>query len=242
MSATGRGAERITADFYPTPAWCVRRLLDTEPFGSTPAAVWHEPCAGDGAIIRAVNGYRVSAPKWNATELREDAVRLLANASDLGGISVRGPCDYLIAPPWGSDIVITNPPFALSFPVAQKALRECHGHVALLLRLNWLGSGTESGRSEWLRKNPPDVYVLPNRPSFAASLKCTAVGTGCGWKEMLPISAPRPAKCPKCGGHRSCSTTDATEYAWFVWTPDRERKKGSVQVLNETPESERSAA
>ena len=31
MSATGRGSERETADFYPTPAWCVDRLVEACP-------------------------------------------------------------------------------------------------------------------------------------------------------------------------------------------------------------------
>lgn len=233
MSATNRGAERVSADFYPTPAWCVRRLLDAEPFGSHAGTIWHEPCAGEGAIIRAVNEYRVSAPRWHATELRQDGVSALQT---IPTISVRGPCDYLAAPPWDSDIVITNPPFALWLPIAQKALKECVGHVALLGRLNILGSGTESGRSEWLRKNPPDVYVLPNRPAFVASLSCKAK---CGWKTLRPLHDPRPRACPSCGGAVSCSTTDAIEYAWFVWTPDRARKSGSIQVLAETPEEER---
>ena len=33
----------------------------------------------------------------------------------------------------------------------------------MLLRLNWLGS---EDRAAWLRRHPPSVYVLPNRPSF----------------------------------------------------------------------------
>ena len=65
---------------------------------------------------------------------------------------------------------------------------------------------------------------------------------GCGWKSMQPIAAERAPRCPQCGGCISCSTTDSIEYAWFVWTPDRERKAGSIRVLAETPEAERKAA
>jgi len=232
VSATNRGAERASADYYPTPAWCVRRLLEACPI---PAAggpelrprLWLEPCVGDGAIVRAVNGVALIAPTWISADIRESC-----EPTWLGS--------YLDWLPPRPDVIITNPPFSLSFPIAQKALRDCpQGHVALLLRLNWLGSGTESGRSEWLRKNPPDVYVLPNRPAFVASLGCKAK---CGWKSMQALAEPRPRACPTCGGVVSCSTTDATEYAWFVWTPDRERTRGSIQVLAETPEEERSVS
>ena len=48
MSATNRGAVRNEHDFYPTPAWCVHRLLEAVPL---PAGRWLEPCVGDGAKI-----------------------------------------------------------------------------------------------------------------------------------------------------------------------------------------------
>ena len=35
--------------------------------------------------------------------------------------------------------------------------------VCMLLRLNFLAS---ESRCEWMQNNTPDVYVIPNRPSF----------------------------------------------------------------------------
>lgn len=76
--------------------------------------------------------------------------------------------------------------------------------VALLLRLNWLAS---AGRETFLRKNPPSVHVLPVRPSF----------TG------VPV---RPSFTGK--------GTDATDYAWFVWSklPWAPQRTVSIIPLN----------
>lgn len=38
--------------------------------------------------------------------------------------------------------------------------------MAILLRLNFLGT---EGRSAFMREHAPDVYVLPNRPSFTGT-------------------------------------------------------------------------
>ena len=46
---------RRDRDYYPTPSWCVRALLETV---DLPTGTWLEPTAGDGAIIRAVDEYR----------------------------------------------------------------------------------------------------------------------------------------------------------------------------------------
>lgn len=64
MSATGRSDVRRLDDFYATPAWCVRRLLEGV---NPPGGLWLEPCAGDGAIIRAVEEMRADV-KWHAVE------------------------------------------------------------------------------------------------------------------------------------------------------------------------------
>lgn len=90
------------------------------------------------------------------------------------------------------------------------------GTAALLLRLNWLGS---QERSAFHRAHPADIYLLPKRPEFTASMSCSAKKAGCEYKETLPIEAPRPRACPLCGARTSCSTTDSIEYAWFVWGP-----------------------
>jgi hypothetical protein len=44
MSSTNRGAAREPADNYPTPSWCVRRLLEAV---ELPPGRWLEPACGE---------------------------------------------------------------------------------------------------------------------------------------------------------------------------------------------------
>lgn len=191
MSATNRGAVRIEADYYPTPAWCVRRLIER---AELPGGDWLEPAAGDGAIIRAVNAVRADI-NWTAVELRHECRdSLVGMCFPLLGV------DFL---KWNSiggyHVIVTNPPYSLAMEFVKASL-PLASYVAMLLRVNFLGSAK---RSAFFRDEMPDVYVLPNRPSF----------TGGG--------------------------TDATEYAWMVWTPERGRRRGRLEVLAETPAAER---
>jgi len=66
VSSTNRGnGKRSATDFYPTPPWCVHRLLDRL---ALPGGRWFEPRAGQGAIISAVNGARTDVT-WSSSKL-----------------------------------------------------------------------------------------------------------------------------------------------------------------------------
>lgn len=163
MSSTNRGGQRSPADFYPTPAWCVHRLLENHRFRAAAGLDvpgpkrWLEPCVGDGAIIRAVREVEPGIV-WSAGDIRPDA--------SCDGLFVRVG-DFLSAKPgfgWGEDIglVISNPPFSLAEPIIRHA-DVFSDSVVMLLRLAFLSSGK---RAPFMRERTPDVYVLPNRPSF----------------------------------------------------------------------------
>lgn len=209
MSATGRGAVRAVQNFYPTPAWCVRRLLEGL---ALPGGRWLEPGAGDGAIIRAVNAVR-SDVTWTAMELREecrpalDATLRVKHGNEL----VIG--DFLAPPPLREPdelwrpiddlgrfaVALGNPPFPLAIPFVEAALRVADV-VVMLLSTGILGS---EERASWWPTHAADQLVIPDRISFR--------GSG----------------------------SDTTTCAWFVWYADQLHRPWSrYRVLPHTPRSE----
>lgn len=196
MSATGRGAVRKPHDFYGTPRWAVDRLLDAV---DLPGGAWLEPSAGDGAIIRAVNARR-SDVRWHSAEVRGECLGILR---PLCAVTTIG--DFLEAEMYGDhfDVAILNPPFSL----AQEFIEKCKGlarWVCALERLNFL-EGEE--RCEWLRAGPPDVYVLPNRPSFTGEGTDSIAyawfvwpperGRQAGRVQVLPVTPASERRVPK---------------------------------------------
>lgn len=154
MSATNRGAKRNEADFYPTPASTVLAILRAL---SLPGGRWLEPSAGEGAIIRAVNATR-SDVEWIAYELREGCAPGLRA---VGATPIIG--NFLDSPPPGRfNVAILNPPFVEALPFILQCL-DCADWVIALERVNFLGS---KGRNAFWRAHMPDVYLLPDRPSF----------------------------------------------------------------------------
>jgi hypothetical protein len=151
-----RRATRDPDDYYPTPAWCVHRLLESV---KLPTGIWIEPSAGIGSIIVAVNQVRADV-KWHAVEHGSMAAGSLATVADRVFVGT----NYLgWDPPVDKyDVCLMNPPYKSALAHVQKALTMSRV-VAALLRLNWLAS---DDRAAWMRENTPDVFVLPDRPSF----------------------------------------------------------------------------
>ncbi len=159
MSSTGRkDGKRLAADAYSTPSWVTRLILDAI---DLPAGRWLEPCAGDGAVIRAGDRDDVS---WTACEIRSECGPLLAELplSDvyLGDFLALADQGQFSEQPY--DVVLTNPPYSLAEDFVNACLPLAR-HVVFLLRLNFLGG---AARAAFWHDHMPDVYVLPNRPSF----------------------------------------------------------------------------
>lgn len=210
MSSTKRGATRVVNDFYPTPAWCVHRLLDRI-CGQLPwDGVWLEPCVGAGAIVDAVASWQIeacaravggsywpphtmAAPEWQLVDIAPQYAR--------EGVTT---ADYLTTRfTQRAAVAITNPPFSFAMEFVE-AMRNDAQNVIVLQKLNWLGS---ESRSAFWREAMPDVYVLPNRPSFGLNAQ------------------GKPG-------------TDSVDYAWFVW-PLHTSGRGFIEVLDDTPLVER---
>lgn len=103
------------------------------------------------------------APTFDAAELREECrphlEALGVRKIGIGDFFVNGPPD----PGATYDVIITNPPFSLAMEFILRSLATYSRFVVMLLRLNYLGSAK---RHSFLRQCAPDIYVLPDRPSF----------------------------------------------------------------------------
>lgn len=182
MSARNRaGGRPLALETYATPPWVTRLLLDNV---ALPGGRWLEPCAGDGDLIRAVEREDV---RWDVCELRPGCGPTLEKIPAVLNVGI-GDCRPGLAaivetsaghtldrPPY--DVVITNPPYSLagdiiglSMPIAL--------YTVMLLRLNYLGSGK---RNSFMRRFAPDVYVIPDRPSFYKGAKASVDATEYGW-------------------------------------------------------------
>ncbi len=232
VSSKGRGAPVADAEFYPTPAWCTRRILEALPFVAKRRAVWLEPCAGDGAIVRVVQEMTPIGGYINGGDIR-NLPSCVPHSWTVGGFETYESTQ---------DVVITNPPFSLAPELIRHFLPRCDWLILLLRASFRLG--------EW-RHNMPDEYKLPQRPEFLASEKCKGTGPyrvdglaypsspGCGWSQKVPLTVDPTRVCPVCGGNVQRSTSDSSEYSWFVWTPERNRSAGLTRVLPDTSLEER---
>lgn len=235
MSSTNRNED--STELWETPFWCVRRLLE-EAF--LPVGEWLEPMAGTGRLIHAVNR-DLPGINWTACELRSECAPRLKLVP--GAKSVQCPVDFLkdfspdkfrgkkpvdVDPRVSMyDVGIANPAFSLTFDTLSKMLVCCE-HVALLQRANWLGSGVNNGKHEFLRNFHPDVYLIPDRVKFLLN----------GKFPRHPVGA-KDAKGKSIAGH--IMSGDSIEYAWFLWGPKqyRQRSMGNIMQLAATPKEER---
>lgn len=217
-------AERRPADDYPTPAHVTRLIL---PHLMTPRTIL-EPAAGEGGMMRVVEAYW---PKATVYGIEIDPVR-----AKLAAVPNGDALEPRFSWKWRYDdqpfdLIITNPPFSLAIEYVKKALESGALECAFLLRLAFLES---KRRAAFHRANPSDIYVLPERPSFAWFYSCPInliVGSpGCGrsWSEVPGVVH---LECPHCGRDLpNVTKNDMAAYAWFVFR--RGSKGGHWQILD----------
>jgi hypothetical protein len=149
MSSTNRGAERRVDDAYLTPAWCVRRLLEAWTPGD---GILVEPAVGPGRIVDVLPGR-----DWVTCDIQPTQVVSMSHHEG----------DFLELGQGYDDAaaVITNPPYSLAEEFVRHS-RELYPHADLvfLLRIAFLAS--DGRQALWRDLGTPDLYVLPNRPSF----------------------------------------------------------------------------
>lgn len=171
MSATNRGAERREADYYPTPEYSTLALLHAiGPWISKFAGKqWLEPAIGDGAIVKAIDGWfarqGLQLPKWSGCDIRDIDVNTVPECRgrlwpEQDFLSMRRPFIPF-------DVIITNPPFSLAKQFIEHSLSICpDAIVIMLLPVSFLGS---EDRYDWWNDvvgAPKGFYPLSQRPSF----------------------------------------------------------------------------
>jgi hypothetical protein len=241
VSATGRSDVRERDDLYETPAWAVRAILPHLQMvaeDSPPRRIL-DPFAGRGAILEVVKEEWRWPLHLRGIELDE------GRAAEANRAGFEVVCtDAFGAPVWGAPhLVLTNPPYKYAERAIRHALTEKApgGECAFLLRVNFLGS---QERATFHRSFPSDVFILPRRPSFAVSWKCVSdyeVRAGLDVRKCdshgmvgkrsdgVPMGEV-PEVCPACKGAVRTSSSDATEYAWFVWGPMRGGRWSILEV------------
>ncbi len=118
-----------------------------------------EPCGGSGNLIRGVKPFYPHV-KWYAVEKREECKQALE--LEHAHTTIIDFLDPAYSPLEKMDTIITNPPYSHAEEFIRKSIRIAN-NTFVLLRLNFLSSAK---RIDLFQRFMPDVYVLPNRPSF----------------------------------------------------------------------------
>ncbi|WP_313007097.1 hypothetical protein [Brevundimonas vesicularis] len=142
-----RSADLEGADYYPTPAWATRALIENERFDGS---IW-EPACGDGSMSEVISaaGYEVYS-----SDLYDRGY---------GEVGI----DYLSSDR-RADNIITNPPYNSAEGFVRKSLLSAERKFALLLRLAFL-EGANRQKTIFNIAPPATVWVFSERITFYQS-------------------------------------------------------------------------
>lgn len=140
--------KRQKMDFYPTPEYITRALMERIYFSGT---IWECAC-GDGKMSEVLKTYGNHVV---STDL-----------IDRGYYDATTGVDFLMENT-SMDNIVTNPPFNLAYEFIEQGLRLAKKKLALLLPIRYL---TGKKRCELYRKNPPAfIIVIPNKVDFVGN-------------------------------------------------------------------------
>ncbi len=144
-------------DYFPTPPWATRALLEHVIPHIKAAAkkmrCW-EPCCGEGHMAEPLKEYfgEVYSSDVYPHGYGDVGTFIGGGGLDLGDRA---------AAPWRPHWLFTNPPFSLALEVVERMLHEASHGVAILVRTNWLES-TERYRL-FCRHEPTLVGLFSER-------------------------------------------------------------------------------
>ncbi len=155
-------AARQEKDFYKTPRWAIDLLLDN--YELRPGWIL-EPCAGDGAICKALREHDGWDGTLDAVEIRGEEEEILSEYCDEVHIM-----DFLNAPKGyfghAPGTIITNPPFSIAKAIIEHCfeIADERTEIIMLLRLGWLET---KDRYEFWKSHPNvSLITLRDRPKF----------------------------------------------------------------------------
>lgn len=158
MSATNRGTERKTHDFYATPVDVVKNFLNNY---DLPKGNILEPSAGNGNVIKALRDKGIQN-NITAIEIRKE------EENNLNMLSDKVIIDNFLE--WNPDkdygVIIGNPPYSLAREFIEKCFEISNENtvIIMLLRTAFLES---KSRFEFWQEHPlTELHVLSKRPSF----------------------------------------------------------------------------
>ena len=161
MSAKNRGLQPLPDEFYRTPEWLVRPILEELIPKTCMYSTYNilEPACGDGAIVEVMR--TIQRPY----KIEIDAYDINPRGCGLAGGFLTMPTDKKY------DLILTNPPFSLALEFAKKAMtlrKDITSLAVLLVRLGFLAGQL---RADWMRKHTPSIYISPKRPMFRLNKK-----------------------------------------------------------------------
>lgn len=189
MSGGGAKVDRQGNDYYPTPALVTRAFIAAE---REALAAWcedgdriWEPCGRGGAIARELQAAGFTTV---ASDLVGDPANQVAQQ------------DLLLCRKAASNVVITNPPFALAEEMIRHLLVDLRcTYVAMLLKSSFWHAQTRTGL--WRQRQPQRIWALNWRPDFLGKGAPTMEAIWCVWDDdaidrqciydvLTPVRAP----------------------------------------------------
>ena len=139
-----RRADLDGPDFFPTPAWATRALVDNERFDGE---IWECAC-GDGEMARVLEeaGHKVRATDLYPRGYGEAGIDFLKATRK-------------------TDNIVTNPPYNVAEAFVAQGLNLARKKFALLLRLAFL-EGANRADTIFLKHPPSRVWVFSERITF----------------------------------------------------------------------------
>ncbi len=164
VGSSRKNGEREKDDFYPTPAYAVKALLEKEMFNDV---IWECAC-GDGAISEVLKAYNdLNLSNGNSFKVISSDVVDRGYGEHLGEdfnfLNIHNP-EKINSSLSGDFDIITNPPFKHSTEFVLHAKKLAKNKIAMFLKLSFL-EGIERKKLLFSDKEFPlaRVYVFSAR-------------------------------------------------------------------------------